>query len=54
MLGFFEYQGIWTHYNLDGLLTHGFYAQGFYAERDGVLAGSAGTSGRIVTVALLA
>ncbi|MCF7972569.1 MAG: HAMP domain-containing histidine kinase [Phycisphaerae bacterium] len=41
MLGFFEYRGIWAHYCLDGLLTHGFHAQGYYVMSTvGVLAGT--------------
>jgi signal transduction histidine kinase len=41
MLGFFEYQGIWAHYCLDGLLTHGFHSDGYYVMSVvGVLAGT--------------
>jgi len=30
LLGLFEYKGIWAHYCLDHMLTHGFHADGYY------------------------
>jgi len=41
MLGVFEYQGIWAHYSLNNLLTHGFYTDAYYVlSTVGVLVGT--------------